>query len=170
MSAVCCARMAPCRAITCTCSLKSRRTSRSATSCVVPRAGHRARSSRSSNTSESATGANASGNAATSLPHPATSPMTSSCDIPTDTPTKTASAPRHDPTGVSRSVVQFAGAARATVTEIRVPAPPIRKRLNRLVKPVPRVHNAPGRSKFTSLNPGNLLRYPAEQRFGLASR
>jgi hypothetical protein len=33
--------------------------------------------------------------------------MTSSCDISTDIPTKTASAPRHDPTGVSRSVVQY---------------------------------------------------------------
>ncbi|MFN4037864.1 MAG: BLUF domain-containing protein [Erythrobacter sp.] len=32
--------------------------------------------------------------------------MMSSCDISTDIPTKTASAPRRDPTGVSRSVVQ----------------------------------------------------------------
>jgi putative transposase len=44
------------------------------------------------NTSESAR-SNASGKEATSPPHPATSPMMSSCDNSTDIPTKTASAP-----------------------------------------------------------------------------
>ena len=37
---------------------------------------------------------------------PATSPMTSSCDTWIAIPTRKASAPPHDPTGVSRSVVQ----------------------------------------------------------------
>ncbi|EQB32947.1 transposase [Sphingobium ummariense RL-3] len=48
----------------------------------------------------------ASGSAVTSPPRPATSPMTSSCVTSTNMATRTASAPRHDPTGVSRSVIQ----------------------------------------------------------------
>lgn len=51
----------------------------------------------------------ASGSAATTRPHPATSPMTSSCVTSTDIPTRTASAPPLDPTGVSRLVIQFLG-------------------------------------------------------------
>lgn len=83
-----------------------RRTSRSATSFAAPRADHRAKSSRSSNTSGPATGGSASGSGAISQPHPATSPTISSCDILTAIPTNKASAPPHDPTGVSRSVIQ----------------------------------------------------------------
>ncbi|EQB33150.1 transposase [Sphingobium ummariense RL-3] len=49
----------------------------------------------------------ASGSAVTSPPRPATSPMTSSCVTSTNMATRTASAPPHDPTGVSRSVIQL---------------------------------------------------------------
>ena len=98
--------MARFHAITSICSLKSHRISRSATSCAGSRGGPRARSSRSSSISASATGASASGSVATSQPRPETSPTISSCAISTAIPTSKASALRHEPTGVSRSVIQ----------------------------------------------------------------
>jgi hypothetical protein len=66
----------------------------------------RARSSKSLSTSANATGANASGNADTSRPHPATHRWHHHAVSEQTYPTRKASAPSLDPTGVSRSAGQ----------------------------------------------------------------